>query len=187
MSNNSKEQLIFSSIVTEAGGFYSAILTIASSFLGGSLLFLEKITEAPNPISLYFLGLGWICLVFSIISIIFVRRRNLDSGWLALEGKYSEAKEIDSETRTLSNISSILLGVGLSLIMIFGMINVIEKTQETKKMSEEKKKNKTEIVEHSIPFGSISTTQDKPNNTETTNSTSSNDSGNKEGSKKAGK
>lgn len=119
---------VFNVLATEAGGYYKSILTVASSFLGGSLIFIEKIAPTPSKCSLYLLGVGWLLLICSIATIIFVRRLNLDSGWKALEGNFNEAKEIDVKTRNYSTAATVLLFLGLILIMMFGFVNLLQKT-----------------------------------------------------------
>ncbi len=162
---------ILTVLATEAGGFYNLVITIASSFLGGSLLFIEKIALIPSNSSLYLLGLGWLALIGSIVAISFVRRLNLDSGWKALEEKFDEAKVIDAKTRKLSTGAIVLFSIGLFLIMLFGIINLVQKKEET--MTEKNKSKTTSeeiIVERSIAFGSAGSQNTTKQNSNTSNS-----------------
>jgi len=82
-------------LATDADGYYKLVLAVASSFLGASLVFLEKLLPDPTALSLAFLSAGWALLVTSIGLIANVRMRNLQSGALALEGKVTEAQALD--------------------------------------------------------------------------------------------
>jgi len=115
---------LFQSIVKEAGEFYNLILTVSSAFLGGTLIFLEKI--APNPVqcSLWVLYLGWVSLIGSIAISAYVRLKNLESGRLALEERYEDAQQLDRKKEWLSSLMTILMVAGVALITIFGIINL---------------------------------------------------------------
>jgi hypothetical protein len=115
---------VFSSIVSEAAGFYKVIIAVASSFLGGSLVFMEKTAPDPTTFSLVVLGIGWLALIASIALVVTVRRLNLESGWRAMEENYDEARRIDKKTRKRSKWSARLLIFGMSAIMLFGVLNI---------------------------------------------------------------
>ncbi len=114
-------------ISNEAAGFYKLVTTIAVGFLGGSLIFMEKIASTLSVCSLIFLGLGWILLIVSIFFVGWVRRLNLKSGKFILDGKDKEAKEIDNKSDIYSTISIAFLGGGIFFIMVFGFINIVNK------------------------------------------------------------
>ena len=76
---------VFSTIVAESSAVYKLIVTVASSFLGGTLLFLERIAPHPLGWSLVILGLGWLALIVSIIIVVYVRMYNIRSGQFVLE------------------------------------------------------------------------------------------------------
>jgi len=120
----SKDKL-FESIVKEAGEFYNLILTVSSAFLGGTLLFLEKIAPSPDRCSLWVLYSGWACLIASIAISAYVRLKNLESGRLALEQKYEEAKRLDRMKEALTIAMTIFMVIGILLITLFGMINLL--------------------------------------------------------------
>lgn len=100
---------ILQSITAEAGGFYNLIVTVASTFLGGSLLFMEKIAPIHNGWSLLGLGVAWASLAASIGCIARLRYYNLKSGRLALNEDYTGASQIDRHTDKLSWWSQTLL------------------------------------------------------------------------------
>ena len=119
----SKEQ-VFLSVASEAAGYYKLIVTVASSFLGGSLLFLERIAPRPSQFSLVVLAAGWASLIASIGLVAWIRAKNLESGALVLAGDYDRAKTIDSTKMFLSNWATVLLCLGMLLIMLCGLLNV---------------------------------------------------------------
>lgn len=128
-STNEKvsKDTLFNSIVKEAGEFYNLILTVASAFLGGSLLFLEKIAPQPVKWSFCILGFGWLSLIISIGLAAYVRLKNLESGRLALEEKYEEAKKLDRKKECCTVCMMCMVLFGVLCITIFGMINLILK------------------------------------------------------------
>ena len=115
---------VFSSLVKAAADYYKTIVTVASSFLGGTLIFLEKIAVNPSFGSTVLLGIGWLLLVLSILAILLVERWNLESGRQALRDSYDRALKIDASTRFLSWAAILLLGSGIACIMFFGWINL---------------------------------------------------------------
>lgn len=116
---------IFSSIVSEAGSFYRTIITVASTFLGGTLLFLERIAPRPSIHSVIVLAIGWFCLIAAILFIIFVRALNLRSGQYALEGRFDKAHKLDTRKWALTVCAAWALTLGLLCIMWFGFVNLM--------------------------------------------------------------
>ena len=100
----------------EADGFYKILVTVSTAFFGGSLLYLEKIARHATPISIVVLALGWFALVLAIFWVTDVRRQNLESLRLAMEGKYDEARAVDAQTRLGSRRAQWSMLVGMSLI-----------------------------------------------------------------------
>ncbi|MHC4662847.1 MAG: hypothetical protein ACYS8W_14285 [Planctomycetota bacterium] len=124
--DNVSREAIFSAIVAEAGGFYKIITTIGGGFLGGSLVFMEKIAPHPAKWTLWhFLLPAWILILASGAIVVFVRRKNLESGRLALEGKFDDAIKIDRQTSRLSTIVTFVLIIGVLLLMLFGFANLV--------------------------------------------------------------
>lgn len=102
-------ETIFKVLAKDADGYYKLVLTLASAFLGGSLLFLEKIVPDPTWLSLVFMVLGWGSLVGSVAVVTSIRERNLRSGYLALEGKVEEARKLDVAKDRQTRWASLLL------------------------------------------------------------------------------
>ena len=167
----------FAGIVAEAGGFYKSVLTVASSFLGGSLVFMQRIAPNPSTVSLIVLGIGWVLLVACVAVVVFVRRLNLDSGRQALRSEYAAAEKIDQKTRGLSNWATWLLIGGIFMVMLFGMMNVwgSGQNQENKAMTCNPGGPGDERTpeQRTIPFGSTGSEgsdqkEQKPATTEST-------------------
>lgn len=144
---------IFKAIVADAGGYYGQLVTVASAFLGGSLFFLEKIT----PIPLYsqiLMFLGWLFLITSIASTLYIRHWNLESGRLALEAMFDEAAKLDQRKKNLGSASIIALILGMASLAVVGILNV-------GRIPQNMTQNKTALSpgtmpqeERSIPYGS---------------------------------
>ncbi len=132
MDNRSREQqqrdTIFNLTISEAGGFYKLVITVSSSFLGGSFLFFDKFTlEHPTKLSICFLFVGWVFLLLSMVLIILVRKKNVDSGRFALKGDKVRVKNINKCNIKLTNASVCLLVLGIAFLFLFGMINICNK------------------------------------------------------------
>jgi hypothetical protein len=181
---------LFSSIVAEAQGLHRQMVTIAVTFLGGTLLFLEKIATEPTVFSMLFLILGWAALIASVALSSFVRLKNLDAGRYALEEKYDEAARIDRRKECLSIVTIWCFIAGISFITIFGIVNLScnRNCEGSQSMSEEKSNKedagqitpaipkKKMIKKGSIPFGSTGPQQAQPSSSDQSESQQS-DSG----------
>lgn len=121
--------VVFQAIVDQALAFYKLIVTVASTFLGGTLVFIEKIAPNPTRCSLWLLGAGWLLLIATILCVAIVHRLNLQSGKHVMAGRNDLAEPIDVKSRFLSTLTSVLLSAGLLAIVIFGMVNLISRTQ----------------------------------------------------------
>ncbi len=140
---------IYKAMVSEASGYYKSVITISSSFLGGSLLFFDKIAAPPIGYSLLFLSLGWMFLIAAIISIIYVRRQNLEEGRIELKilsktatkKEENDVKNKHKHNLKLTDCTAKFMAIGLTFIVIFGMINIINKyTYKEKTMGKVEKK-----------------------------------------------
>jgi hypothetical protein len=126
---------VLQSITAEANGFYGVVVTVASTFLGGSLLFLEKFAPARNSWSIVVMAIGWISLVASIGCIARIRFMNLRSGKLALLDQFDKAEMIDRHTDMLSNWAQWLLIGGMSALVFMGVLNFSQITNDSLKLS----------------------------------------------------
>jgi hypothetical protein len=160
---------LLQSITTEASGFYGQIVTVASVFLGGSLLFLEKIAPVRTGLSLLFLAPGWLALVASIGCVVSLRHMNLMAGRLAMDGKYHEAGQFNRCTDRLSVWSLGLLILGMVLLMVAGILNVVQGpcTERNLQVSEDKAahgspRSQGGYEKKTIPYGSTGPNAQQP-------------------------
>jgi hypothetical protein len=149
---------ILQSITAEANGFYGVVVTVASTFLGGSLLFLERLAPARTGWSIVVMAFGWLSLVASIGCIARIRFMNLRSGKLALRDEYEQADVIDRHTDTLSNWSQWLLIGGMSALVFMGLLNFNQITNKERTEQMNNQSGGFDRVDKSIPYGSL-----KPN------------------------
>lgn len=148
---------ILQSITAEASGFYTTVTTVASTFLGASLLFVDKFLALGTAFSFVVLAVSWISLVASIACVARVRFLNLKSGQLALQENFDGAAAIDIRSARFSTSAQWCLIVGMAALVVVGLANVNNLG---------KKENPTvndptsgiQNVEKSIPYGSL-----KPN------------------------
>jgi hypothetical protein len=154
-----RQLAILQSLTTEAGGFYTLIVTVASSFLGGSLLFLEKFALNRNRGTLLLLILAWVALVAAIGCVARLRYHNLRSARFALEERFSDASQIDQHTDRLSWLSQYLLIGGMLGLVVVGSATFYTQQGERKNsaMNEQKQAIATGNEQKSIPYGSLGT------------------------------
>ncbi len=76
-------EVLVDGLVSEARGFYAQITTVASAFLGGSVLFRDKLPDVPG--CNWLLGVAWTCFALSLMLIVFVRLNNISGAERALD------------------------------------------------------------------------------------------------------
>lgn len=141
----------FTAIASEASGFYTTIITVSSSFLGGSLVFIEKFAPSSSRSWEALLYAGWIFLILSMFGIIWVRLNNIKSGTLALRDDYHESSKLDNKKELATQASAYFSILGISFIVLFGMVNLTRQNNIREDTMNEKKKRPDE-VHNSIPF-----------------------------------
>jgi len=150
-------------LVSEAQGFYALLMTVASSFLGGSLLFLEKLGTTRNLIALTALAIGWVSLVLSVCFLTWGRLKNLESGKLALKGSFKEADSIDTLGEAYMIWAVFTLGIGLFGVSAFGFTCIVERSFMADTKVSVQTSNQGVQLPHegqkSIPFGSMGPSQ----------------------------
>lgn len=162
-NNQVSKECIFTTIASEAAGLYNLLITLSTGMFGGTLLFLDRIAPSPTKKSLWFLGFGWGMLLSCTLACAWVRWKNLESGRLALEGKFRDARKVDKPNRMITKLAIISLGLGIAFIGIFGFVNIVAKVNANERsvsMVEDKDKHdqeesKEDIIEKAIPFSSI--------------------------------
>lgn len=122
---NEDRRLIYTTVAQGANDLYRTMITVASSFLGGSLLFLEKFAPSPPRWSMWLLALGWGALVLSVMCTARVLRLNNISGRHALENKWEESGKVWKNADRYTDWAGYSLCVGIAMIMLFGFINVM--------------------------------------------------------------
>lgn len=163
-------EVLFNSIVKEAGDFYNLILGISSAFLGGSLFFIEKIAPNPQGYSLVLLYAGYVLLILTIALSAYVRWKNLESGKKALESKYDEANAIDCQKEKCCKFMLWFFVLGITLVSLFGMVSLTAAAKEKTMAKTEKPANQVNehiegsmpVHRHSIPYGSTGGGKPKP-------------------------
>ncbi|MDH4158350.1 MAG: hypothetical protein OEW00_13855, partial [candidate division Zixibacteria bacterium] len=149
---------VWQTIANEASGFYKLVVTVASSFLGGTLIFLQTISGSPSRTSLVLLFTGWALLIGSIVLVINVRRLNLDSGHNWLKEDYDRCKAIDRKSRLCSQFAAIALAFGLAFVMAFGGVNLWNSDWRKGQIVTEKEKKTADVKPEQVRwlgFGSL--------------------------------
>ena len=146
---------VLQSVTAEANGFYGAVVTVASTFLGGSLLFLEKFAPAESNWSIYIIGFGWIALAAAIGCIARVRFMKSAIGKAFLEDRHDDASKIDKQTALLSNLAQWLLIGGMVALVVVGIVNFKQFTKAEKVEPVSNQNDQSRPLRESIPYGSL--------------------------------
>ncbi|MBZ5727925.1 MAG: hypothetical protein LAP87_23390 [Acidobacteriia bacterium] len=149
---------ILQSITTEASGFYTTVTTVASTFLGASLLFVDKFLTVGTTFSLVVLAVTWISLVASIGCVARVRFLNLKSGQLALQDDFDGASAIDIRSGKFSTSAQWCLIIGMAALVAVGLANVNNLGKKENPTVSNPNSGIPQKVEKTIPYGSL-----KPN------------------------
>jgi hypothetical protein len=144
-------KLVAESVIAEATGYYKLVVATATLFLGGTLVFWEKVTPTLTLPSLVLLGVGWLFLVASVMLVVFVRRDNIEMGRLALAASYDKCEPIAVRSRRLTTASGICLALGMFFVAAAGMAALGEKAMATEDTAPKGKS----IATRSIPFSEI--------------------------------
>jgi len=128
LTEGEKREIVFTTMTTEVEGMYKQILTIATTILAGTLIFLDKIAPSPAKESLFYLGLGWLALAFSVISIVYIRWNNAESARFYLINDKERAKIREKINRFLTRLAILSLLVGVLSVSFFEFINLKNKT-----------------------------------------------------------
>lgn len=112
-------------LIAEVRGFYAQITTVASAFLGGSVLFRDKLPDVPS--CNWLLGVAWTCFALSLTLIVFVRLNNISGAERALDridGRRTQTHLSENRLSTLgrgSTLASVaLLALGVLTLVAFG-------------------------------------------------------------------
>ena len=146
---------ILQSVSTEAGGFYTTITTIASTFLGASLLFIDKLLLTGTIVTVIVLAISWVSLVTSIACIARVRFLNLKSGQLALMESYDAAGAIDTQSWKYSTSAQWSLILGMAALVVVGLMNVNNLIKKENTAMTNPNNTTPRPMEKTIPYGSL--------------------------------
>ena len=127
-NNIVSKEALWDSTVREGSGLYNQVVVVASSFLGGSLLFIEQIASNIEKCTLCLLFIGWFCLISSICLLLWIRRINLVSHRYGLEENWEKALEIAPMNELRTTCMTWLLVAGIFFITLFGAINLFINT-----------------------------------------------------------
>ncbi len=135
--NDNREQKIsfealYDTMSKEADGLYKQMITICTAFLGGSLVFFEKLFVSDAGWAIYFLFGGWAALTYPLAVLIYVRWQNVEAHRHILEYlkteseiEYNKAVAIPKRGRKWTTSAIISMLAGLILIATFTAINII--------------------------------------------------------------
>lgn len=130
LMDSDTRKLICETVIAEASGYYKLIVATATLFLGGTLVFWEKVAPLPSKVSLILLGLGWLFLIISVMLIAFVRRDNVEAGRLCLSDKFDKYERVAKRSRNLTTWSGMSLALGMFFVASAGMATLWEKTMK---------------------------------------------------------
>lgn len=122
---------LYSTMAEEADGFYKQMITICTAFLGGSLVFSEKLFVSDARWSLVLLFVAWLALTYPLAVLVWVRWQNVEAHRHALKyltthdvNEYQQAQSIPIKGRKWTTSAIILMVFGLFLIASFTAISI---------------------------------------------------------------
>jgi len=125
---------LYTTMSQEADGFYKLLITICTTFLGGTLIFFEKLFVSDARWSIWLLFLAWLALAYSIAVLVWIRWQNVEAHRHALEylktrveKDYEKAVSIPNKARKWTTSAIIVMMIGLGLIAVFTAINIYYK------------------------------------------------------------
>ena len=130
------EDTVFQMHISETQGFYGLMLALASTFLGGTLVFVEWLLPEPTTLTFVLLVLGWVFLVVSLIFLGIVRLLNVRASHFVLMKEHERVKKICRRNRKIGNISCLLLAIGIVLISVCGIVALAQRSFGQKEKSD---------------------------------------------------
>ena len=118
------QETILKVLADIANEYYRLVFAVASAFLGGSLLFLEKFVRKLSVCTLVPLTLGWAALVVAIALIASVCARNIQSANLVIQNKRTAARSIDDAKARDTTLAVWFLVGGMALLVIAGIVSL---------------------------------------------------------------
>lgn len=125
-------EVLYDTMSKEADGLYKQMITICTAFLGGTLVFFEKLFVSKAGWSIYFLFGGWAALTYPLAVLIYVRWQNVEAHRHTLEyfktrneAEYNIAVAIPKRGRKWTTSAIVSMVAGLILIATFTAINII--------------------------------------------------------------
>lgn len=129
---------LYDTMSREADGLYKQLMTIGTSFFGGSLLgfvwFLFDNEVVRNEKRLLWpLFMAWVALIYTVVVLVWIRWQNVESHRHVLEylktsdeKEYNKAKSIRNKSRNLMVSALVLMLVGLVLIAAFTAMLILK-------------------------------------------------------------
>jgi hypothetical protein len=118
------QETILKVLAEIANEYYRLVFAVASAFLGGSLLFLEKFVRKLSVGTLVPLTLGWVALVVAIALIANVCARNIESANLVIRDKRADARKLDDAKARDTALAVWCLVGGMTLLVIAGIVSL---------------------------------------------------------------
>lgn len=152
---------VLESVASQAAALAKLVMTVSSAFLGGSLLFLEKVVDNLNSLGFWFLALGWSLLIGSITLVAWDGVLNTSSAFHALEGSWEKARNRDKKGRGCVFCATLCLAGGMAFIMCFGLTGLLSKRgvnmdeQRTNIVTGKTGPGGGRYIKGSVPYGSL--------------------------------
>ena len=138
---------------SEAAAFYKLIVATASLFIGGTLVFRERIAPTPSTLPIVLLAVGTFSLSAAIVLVAMVRRSNVELARLALGGDYQRYDPIERRSRLWSSLSVVALALGMFIVALAGVSALWQESR----MNEQNTKNTQSVETKSMPYREILT------------------------------
>ena len=127
------KRLVYSAVVSGASDLYRMTVTIATTFLGGGLLYVEKFADInrlklqPFSYPLILLGFGFLLLIFAIAASVWSQRLTLSAGNEVIDPNCRPdrvARLYRKATRRTIAANWFLI-LGMLLLFLFAYLNLV--------------------------------------------------------------
>lgn len=143
---------VVDALVSQADGYYTVLISTATLFLSGTVVFADRISPDPTRTSVILLSGGWFSLILCICVVVYVRYSNVQAGTLVLMEQHERAKPVESRSRTCTALSGLLLALGMLCVAAASLVGLWSKvTMSSPTTSDTKSIPFTEIAKPSTP------------------------------------
>ena len=108
-----KRKECLAEIKAETSSLFNFLVATATAFLGGSILFWEKLAPTPTLSIVNYLAFGWLFLIAAIVQVLWARARGVFIAWADLENKPDQSASNRKWAKRSTMLAIYFLAIGL--------------------------------------------------------------------------